>query len=648
MTNLIYEPTIKVVAETKFNEDELANWAWDNGYGESLRDTIEPTPLTNIFYKTGLVSDDESEAQLLPEFAGRFCYRAFEKGRPTADYLKNIIEMQHGSVMEHTTFSFAIQGVSRSLSMELIRHRAGCLAGDTLIYSDKNQKGMRNGTKKRTIKQIFKMNDTKYGRSGISKLRLRCLDEKTGEFTTGRVKRVFEQGIKPIYKITLNDGKVINCTSDHRFMTKEGWKPISDIVGIDFFDKSGVVHSLDGNFEVATNGIKAYKDKDWLRQKYHIENLSQEEIGVLCGVSKHTVRAWVKKNNLQKEAGSWTIGVSPWNLGKNYKFSKYELSEEGRKVLSLKNSGENNWNWKGGIRTSRHGSAVTRNFVFDREGGKCIKCNSDNNLEYHHIIPHKVAPALGDISNNIVLICEGCHKEVTKDEEHYENYFFAKIGCKEDYNSYKIGSYQQKNNKLLPKYTGIASVMYKGEEMTYDIEMLDQNNPNFVANGIIVHNCSISQESQRYVDAKDIQFVVPPLLINIKNKTGKTELISDFEEDCVQALENYIKFQEDFTQKENEDISIKSQTSLKKRANEAARALLPNAAETRFVWTANLRTLRHFCELRGGEGADLEIRRLAVEITKIMKQKAPMVFFDFEIVKGDYGVDVVKCINHKV
>lgn len=46
------------------------------------------------------------------------------KGRKTnREYLDNILEQGHGSVLEHSNFGFIFTGVSRSLSHELVRHR---------------------------------------------------------------------------------------------------------------------------------------------------------------------------------------------------------------------------------------------------------------------------------------------------------------------------------------------------------------------------------------------------------------------------------------------------------------------------------------------------------------------------------------------
>ena len=58
--------------------------------------------------------------------AGRLCYLSYGKGRKTnREFVGHLIEVGHGSVLEHCVWSFVITGVSRSLTHELVRHRAG-------------------------------------------------------------------------------------------------------------------------------------------------------------------------------------------------------------------------------------------------------------------------------------------------------------------------------------------------------------------------------------------------------------------------------------------------------------------------------------------------------------------------------------------
>lgn len=81
-------------------------------------------------FAPGEVEDSEA----LVEFAGRLCYLSFGgehidghraiAGRTSnAEYLRNVILQRHGSVLEHANFSFLFEGVSRTLTHELVRHR---------------------------------------------------------------------------------------------------------------------------------------------------------------------------------------------------------------------------------------------------------------------------------------------------------------------------------------------------------------------------------------------------------------------------------------------------------------------------------------------------------------------------------------------
>ena len=70
-------------------------------------------------------SDTDVESQLLIEFAGRQCYESWSNpaGRSNALYIANMLDHGHLSVIEHANATFAISGVSRSCTHELVRHR---------------------------------------------------------------------------------------------------------------------------------------------------------------------------------------------------------------------------------------------------------------------------------------------------------------------------------------------------------------------------------------------------------------------------------------------------------------------------------------------------------------------------------------------
>ncbi|HEX6478805.1 MAG TPA: FAD-dependent thymidylate synthase, partial [Ktedonobacteraceae bacterium] len=133
----------------------------------------------------------------LCKIAGQVCYMSFGRGRTfnanAERYFNNLKSSGHGSVFEHASYSLLLYGLSRSVTHELIRHRAGfgyCLTGDTLIYSTHQVRGKPEGVTKRRLDELYTMMQTPHGRSRIKLLRLRCLDESTNTFAVGKVKRI--------------------------------------------------------------------------------------------------------------------------------------------------------------------------------------------------------------------------------------------------------------------------------------------------------------------------------------------------------------------------------------------------------------------------------------------------------------------------
>ena len=68
----------------------------------------------------------------------------------------------------------------------------------------------------------------------------------------------------------------------------------------------------------------------------------------------------------------------------------------------------------------------------------------------------------------------------------------------------------------------------------------------------------------------------------------------------------------------NERFKDESDKTLRRKlARQAARSVLPNATETKIFVTANARALRHFIEMRGNRHAEVEIRKLAVQVLPV-------------------------------
>ncbi|MBB5828043.1 thymidylate synthase (FAD) [Micromonospora carbonacea subsp. aurantiaca] len=142
---------------------------------------------------------------------------------------------------------------------------------------------------------------------------------------------------------------------------------------------------------------------------------------------------------------------------------------------------------------------------------------------------------------------------------------------------------------------------------------------------------SYSQLSQRYVPERDAAMVEPAVIAD------DPELHKRFVEAAEASVRAYTELLEGLEQRFSAEPNP---TLRRKQARQAARAVLPNATETRIVVTGNYRAWRHFVAMRATEHADVEIRELAVECLRELQRVAPNVFADFVISTLPDGTEV--------
>ena len=122
------EPKVFMVAENIVNDVEL------HGYLEHIGAQGWTSQKGNRDGNVGRNGQGRGDLREIVEVMGRGCYKSFgtelnpnitrvREDNPT--YLKNIIDIGHGSVLEHGWVSFMICDTSRVVTHELVRHRAG-------------------------------------------------------------------------------------------------------------------------------------------------------------------------------------------------------------------------------------------------------------------------------------------------------------------------------------------------------------------------------------------------------------------------------------------------------------------------------------------------------------------------------------------
>ena len=153
-----------------------------------------------------------------------------------------------------------------------------------------------------------------------------------------------------------------------------------------------------------------------------------------------------------------------------------------------------------------------------------------------------------------------------------------------------------------------------------------------------------SQRSQRFVDESDSPFVVPPA-ISEDGGEGTEATLQDALEKAAQSYSELVDALEESIPNKVEVDGVQQDAfttpwERRKAIRQAARAVLPNATETKIFVTANVRAWRHFIEMRGASYADWEIRRLALAMLKILRDEAPLLFGDFTVEKLPDGTSI--------
>jgi thymidylate synthase (FAD) len=105
----VAEPRLYVVSRPSFDEKAFLSFL------ETEAEIWNRTPAS-------------TEPEEIVEAAGRICYMSFgerQSPKDTAAYIRNLIRLEHESVLEHAVWSFVLAGVSRAFTHQLVRHRIG-------------------------------------------------------------------------------------------------------------------------------------------------------------------------------------------------------------------------------------------------------------------------------------------------------------------------------------------------------------------------------------------------------------------------------------------------------------------------------------------------------------------------------------------
>lgn len=567
---------------------------------------------------------------------------------------------RHGSPFEHNAFRFHVRSPI-FVAREWFRHRIGCLTGETdVVFVDVN--GSTSPRLRKTIEELWLMwsrgerdghalpeetrlevrrllaegrsqraiarrlgigrravrsvivgaDGYRSGRARVRRMRLRVLDEATGEFTVGHVCDVIDKGVQPVYRLTLADGKQLTLTENHRLLTGEGWQTMRAAVGL---VGDGSDASMTRSCALLTNGVPAHRNPEWLAERRR-EGRSVAEMAAEAGCSYHTIRKWLARYDLGFTRED-RLGRRPWNAGLRGYRTSLRTADAHRDAIRRARSGPRSNFWRGGIASERASiGRWTREQAPRVHAGfdyTCQACGRRGGaLHVHHVVPVWRDETLARELGNLVSVCGECNRCVHRTRA-TELTFARQHGI---VHIAELPEPPVRGWKLTAHPVSVVAVEYVGLRQTYDLSVEGPWH-NFVGNGVVVHN-SFNEFSMRYAKATDDFYV--PAAEDVRSQVGKPGAYSFEPVDA------------ELAERTREELAAVYETAYATYtrlveagvAREVARSALPVGAYTEFYWTVNARALMNFLSLRNAETAQREIRRYAEAVETLFAERMPV------------------------
>ncbi len=533
---------------------------------------------------------DFSSVKDLIAYCARVSNPSNQFNTETTDKLINyLLKHKHFSPFEMASATIEIT-TTRDIARQILRHRSFtfqefCISGDSKITTLTKS----GRSKKIQIKDLYERYSNKVNWNKSDNL-VRVFDETSKTFVSVKIKEVFKTGVKPVYELTLENGKKVISTKEHKFLSRRGFLPLEDLCIDDF---------------VGCNGVPVYQSKEWLEQtkKNSIdEGTGLNGIANQAGVSSHTIRKWLKIHGLQftkKEVSQYT---PIWNKGLDKElqpmFGKLHPNSTKLKMVdSSKKGSESNLFCHGDQRPFYHEVRdfwyKVKNLMYKECQGICAEtgkfCTYED-MQIDHKLPISKFPDLAYSRENVRLVHKDFHREKT---------------------------IQELSTRLeTVTWSKVKSIEFKGFEETYDMEV-EHSSHNYIANGVVTHN------SQRYADpTKDLGFVIREArLQDHKNRQNSIDL--NLEDSTGRSLS------EEWRNRQLEILDLVKEHYLwaieNGIAKEQARAILPEGnTKSRMYMQGTIRSFIHYIELRREEGTQREHQEVAIAVGKAISQIFPV------------------------
>jgi len=363
---------------------------------------------------------------------------------PETYELVGIQKSDYGDKHNYYTFRF---DTSISTYKDITRHRnlswsiestRYCVAGDTKLKFS-------NAHHNYNVKDLYnKIHVNPPSNASWKRIKIRQLNENTGVLEFAKIKDVLYMGKKPVLQIKTRLGYELKCTKEHPIYSKDGYIEAGNLTL--------------GN-EIYINGKDItekplYQDKDWLYYQNITLNKTFAQIAKEFSFNANTVKKWGAKLALPKKGtGYFNKGRIPWNKDLHEK-------DDSRVKIQADTLREFRWDkWHDTEKLKKLGKRSYRKMIKDT----CEICSSKEGLQVHHIDCDREHN--DNNPNNLITLCPKCHAGV-----HSKNLTIAVLDP-------------------------VVEIKELPAEDVYDIVM-DSEYHNFVANGVIVHNCNYSRKNE--------------------------------------------------------------------------------------------------------------------------------------------------------
>lgn len=165
--------------------------------------------------------------------------------------IRYLMRHRHSTPSEMCEIKFHVR-VPMDTWRQWVRHRTACLAAGTeILVTEPNAVQVGDSVRRVRIEELF-VSSTRTGSGPRSEI-VRQMNEDTGLIQSVRVAGVFKNGTKPVFRMTLSDGKAIECTADHRFKFVGGWQSLAAATGLEM--RNGRAVWTGGDYRVYVNGV---------------------------------------------------------------------------------------------------------------------------------------------------------------------------------------------------------------------------------------------------------------------------------------------------------------------------------------------------------------------------------------------------------